>query len=427
MSDLRSRLERIGDRVEVAPDAFERLERARRRHERNRRITAGAVALLVAIAGTVAAYTAFRTNEGDVTVAGSPTGTSAGTSTGPATVAEFTCEATGTGSIAPSSLAVDAQSDGVHVAVTNLVDERISFTVGGSESTMYVVGQGEADPGERRELVVAVPPGDAHVSCVVASKNGIDTAPMADLRVVDPAGSYIPIGMNCPMSSPATKDATAFTGDPVEVARQHLSGLEYDDAVEPAGYPDAKDPIVRVVRNGDVVAMATFRDDGQGGWRIDALVACANTLIGWSNEVTGVSGPMGSPNQPNAWDQLCASARADGPNTAHNGSDLRLDGRDIRFDTRCLIAPAGEPLTIRLHNGDVDVLRNVSIYELTPYLRECIVTGTAPAQDIGRPLFEAEFVVGVGETTYRVGPLEPGEYYFQDDLHPSSNGVLIVE
>ena len=44
-----------------------------------------------------------------------------------------------------------------------------------------------------------------------------------------------------------------------------------------------------------------------------------------------------------------------------------------------------------------------------------------------RPLFEAEFVVGVGETIYRVGPLEPGEYYFQDDLHPSANGVLVVE
>jgi hypothetical protein len=26
-----------------------------------------------------------------------------------------------------------------------------------------------------------------------------------------------------------------------------------------------------------------------------------------------------------------------------------------------------------------------------------------------------------------VGPLERGEYYFQDDVHPSANGVLLVE
>ena len=35
--------------------------------------------------------------------------------------------------------------------------------------------------------------------------------------------------------------------------------------------------------------------------------------------------------------------------------------------------------------------------------------------------------MGVGETIYRVGPLDPGEYYFQDDLHPFANGVLVVE
>ena len=229
------------------------------------------------------------------------------------------------------------------------------------------------------------------------------------------------------MSSKATTDATAFPGDPVEVARKHLSGLEYDDAVEQAGYPDSKDPIVRVVRNGDVLAMATFRDDGQGAWRIDTLVTCVNVLIGWSDEVTGVSGPMGSPSPPTAWDQLCSSARADGSNTAHNGSDLRVEGRDITFDTRCLIAPAGRPITIRFGNHDADVPRNISIYELTPFLRECIVTGTAPLQDTDHPLFRGDIVEGAREIRYSVDPLDPGEYYFQDDVHPSANGVLVVE
>ena len=424
MSDLRSRLERLGDRVRVAPDAFDRLERARRRRERNRRITAGAVALLVAIVGTVAAYTAFRTDDRGPVIAAAPTGASTGASTGAADVAEFTCDGTGTGTIAPSALAVDAQSDGVHLAVTNLADERISFTADGSESSMYVVGQGEADPGDRKEIVLGLPPGDAHVSCVVASKSGIDTSPMADLRVVDPSDSYVPIGMDCPMSSQATEDATGFQGDPIDIARQHLSGLEYDDAVERAGYPLSDSPIVRVRRNGDVVAMATFRDDGQGGWRIDTLVTCSNGLIGWTNDIAGVSGPMGSPATTTAWDALCAEARA---GDIHNGNELHITGRGIRFDIRCLIAPAGEPLTILFSNFDDGISRNVSIYELTPFLRECIVTGTAPSQDVDQPLFRGEVVEGVDEHGYFVDPLEPGEYYFQDDLHPSANGVLVVE
>ena len=423
MSDLRNRLERLSDRVRVAPDAFERLERARTRRERNRRIAAGSVALLVALAGTVTAFAAFRQPGGQVAATSGGTGPTA--PAGSSAVAEFTCDATGT--IGPRSLAVDAQPDGVHVAVTNLAAERVSFTVGGSEAEVYVVDQGQADPGERKELVVALPPGDANVSCVLGSLGGIDTSPLADLRVKDPGGLYVPIGMDCPMASQRPDATDGFRGEPVEVARQHLSGLEFDDAVERAGYPSSEQPVVRVGRNGDVLAMLTLIDDGQGGWLPETLAACVNVPIGWSNDVTGVSGPSGSSGPSNAWEQLCEAARADGPNTAHNGAELTVRGLNIAFDTRCLIAPAGEPITIRLINGDAGTPRNLSIYELTPYLRECIVTGTTPSRDVDRPLFAAELVEGVGETVYRVGPLEPGEYYFQDDVHPTANGVLVVE
>jgi hypothetical protein len=423
MSDLRSRLERLGDRVRSAPDAFERLERSRRRRDRNRRITAGAVALLVAVAGTVAAYAAFRQPGGSLAAAGGGTGTVTVASAG---VAEFTCDPTGT--IAPSFLSVDAQPDGVHVAVTNLARERIRFTVGGGDrSTMYAVGQGGADPGERKEIVVGAPPGDAHVSCRLDSAGAIDTSPMADLQVQDPAGVYVPIGLDCPLVSQGTDDATGYQGDPVGVAKQHLSGLEYDDTVERASYANGDQPVVRVVRNGDVVAVASFRGDETDGWRIGSLVTCVDVLVGWSREVTGVSGPIGSTSPASTWDEICSTVRANGPDTDHNGSDLRVEDRGNALDTRCLIAPAGEPISITLRNGDAEILRNLSVYQLTPYLRECIVTATAPSQDTDHSLFEAESVVGPAETTYRVGPLEPGEYYFQDDLHPSLNGVLIVE
>lgn len=63
MSDLRTRLERLGDRARPAPDAFERLERTRRRRERTRRIEAGVMAFAIAIAGSIAVFAAFRDSE----------------------------------------------------------------------------------------------------------------------------------------------------------------------------------------------------------------------------------------------------------------------------------------------------------------------------------------------------------------------------
>ena len=95
MSELRNQLERLGRRATVAPDAFERLERARRRRERNRRITAGVVALLVAIGGSVAAFTAFRGSGGPVAGASGGGGVTTPAPAGPADVAAFTCDNTG--------------------------------------------------------------------------------------------------------------------------------------------------------------------------------------------------------------------------------------------------------------------------------------------------------------------------------------------
>ena len=131
----------------------------------------------------------------------------------------------------------------------------------------------------------------------------------------------------------------------------------------------------------------------------------------------------------NAWDALCATARTGDGSNVHNGADLRVDGRDAHFDTRCLIAPAGRPVTILFSNLDGGIPRNISIYPLTPYLRECVVTGTSPGgpDALGRALFSGELITGVDEIVYELGRFESGEYYFQDDENPEANGVLVVE
>lgn len=338
----------------------------------------------------------------------------------PVEVAEFSCDSSGT--ITPSRSLVVAQADGVHVAITNTGDVPVSFSVG-------ELGGDGAEPGERIKTVWQLPPAQAQIGCSVVSDGGTGVASSASLNVVDPAGAFVPAEFDCATvvgkSGSYPEGATGYTGDPVQIARDHVSGLEPDDTVERALYPESERPVVRVVRGGSVVATVAFFDDGHDGWLVDTFERCDETSLGFGEAPTVASGPTGP--TISAWEALCASARAGEGNNIHNGTDLHVDGRDLDFDTGCLIAPAGEPLTILFSNRDKAIQRNIGIYRLTSYLRECLVTGTSPSGLLEHPLFRGDLVTGIGEIVYEIGPLEPGEYYFQDDVHPSSNGVLVVE
>jgi hypothetical protein len=60
MSDLRPSLDRVAGRVAPRSDALERLDRRRQRKHRNRRVGTVVLAFVVAIAGSVGAFAAFR-------------------------------------------------------------------------------------------------------------------------------------------------------------------------------------------------------------------------------------------------------------------------------------------------------------------------------------------------------------------------------
>src|SRR2546422_4818387 len=81
--DFRNRLESERRRFRMSDDSFDALERRRDRKRRNRRIASGVVALLIAAAGSIGAFAAFR-GSGSVTPGHSPTpSTSSGTSVSP--------------------------------------------------------------------------------------------------------------------------------------------------------------------------------------------------------------------------------------------------------------------------------------------------------------------------------------------------------
>jgi hypothetical protein len=60
MSDLRTQLDRVANRVRPTDDPFEQLSRRRRTRHRNHRITAGVLAIAVAAGGSVAVFKAFE-------------------------------------------------------------------------------------------------------------------------------------------------------------------------------------------------------------------------------------------------------------------------------------------------------------------------------------------------------------------------------
>jgi hypothetical protein len=68
MDELKNDLERLGHRMDQRDVAFERLVHARDRRHRNRRITAGLVAVTVALGSTLTAVAAFRDQPGTTPV-----------------------------------------------------------------------------------------------------------------------------------------------------------------------------------------------------------------------------------------------------------------------------------------------------------------------------------------------------------------------
>ena len=130
-----------------------------------------------------------------------------------------------------------------------------------------------------------------------------------------------------------------------------------------------------------------------------ALASCAkddNSIgVGPTGSPTVSPSPTGSP-----------AATCDEPSQ----TKIELVASSTRFNVKCLVVPAGQPLTVTLKNK-ASVNHNFSVYTLD---------------------FKSEFTGDIsygGEFFhYKVPALEPGQYLFQCDIHPSDmSGPLIVQ
>jgi hypothetical protein len=308
-------------------------------------------------------------------------------------VASVTCEGS---KITVDTSVVAAQPDGIHIDIRTIGDTGVSFRVAedaGSDAAVISPERGATDP--TGEVVLLSPPGRYVLSC---------TAPqgevgMASLDVIDPNGSFVSAEPECSGgeawgTAPAyAPGAVGDRGDPVEIARARLTGLQDIDVIERAGYPKGDGTaLVRVVRDGAVIAKAELFDDGQGGWLLSSLEGCGDARFGWTSDA---SEPTGSAAE------LCEPPSAELVVTVDEGVFVS--------DVGCVSAPAGEPLTITLDNRDSSG-HNIWIY----------------ARGSDEPVFRGAPCFGPDQITYSVQPLEAGRYRLVDEMNRRGPELALV-
>jgi hypothetical protein len=189
-------------------------------------------------------------------------------------VARIVCKAGGPPLIEPP--AVKPQRDGVHLEIVNET---------GSDLTLGLPLLSTGAPAGTSTQVVDLGPGEFTVTCSGPETLADGEPPDAPLEVVDEDGVWVSTLLDCPDQFSSVADyavgARGKTSDPVEAARNALEGygLEPDDVLERAGYPDAEVVRVRLVRDGEALAVVDLLDDGTGKW-LESMVTGCSSLAG---------------------------------------------------------------------------------------------------------------------------------------------------
>lgn len=96
---------------------------------------------------------------------------------------------------------------------------------------------------------------------------------------------------------------------------------------------------------------------------------------------------------------------------AANLPRINVSAENLAFDTKTLeLSPQGG--IIQFANADSQP-HNIAIYP--------------SASKLNDPLFKGDIIAAGQKTTYKVEAIEPGEYYFHCDVHPTMNGKTTVE
>jgi hypothetical protein len=193
-------------------------------------------------------------------------------STGVQVVGSITCAPDGAHVTSP----VGVQADGVHFLVIAPEDQTAIVGDGlGNEPDEWLSGSGQA-------VSTLLGIGRYEVACRDGETD--EVAPVrAPLEIVDPGGLWVEDRLRCADWSMGITDyaegADGEHGDLVAALRRHVTGLRPGDLVTPAGYPATAAREIRVVRDGTVVAVATYEEREPGNWLLSAFAVCGNSGI----------------------------------------------------------------------------------------------------------------------------------------------------
>lgn len=225
--------------------------------------------ILVLLAVAVLGLTAC--GAGDDAGSGGPTESTDAEPAALPDVARMVCDEEGTRVETPS---VKPQADGVHFEVVNETDGERSLAVESAQGT----GQGLGVPAGTSLQVLDIEPGAVTVSC---SDPTVEPGPGEALEVVDEDGIWVSTRLDCEEQFSQVVDwfqgASGETADPVEAAKKAVEGfqLEADDVFERAGYPETTTVRVRMVRDGEPIAVVDLTDDGTGKWLVSMVTGCS--------------------------------------------------------------------------------------------------------------------------------------------------------
>lgn len=235
-----------------------------------------AALLLTALLGTAAVIGALNSRPALVVVVPivSPSAEPATAEASPVEVPaalQVACDGTHPAILTPL---VKAQPDGIHIDVTNTSGQRLDFSIDDANGLAI---QGDSLSGASGSYTYSFGPGSYRFTCNRST---------AAFTVADPDGLYTSSDLECGSTTGGgtvgTNDYAAGARGPqgslLDIARLELRGLQSGDVVERAGYPQAPgEALVRVVRQGRVVAGLGYLDDGHGGWLIAGTQACSGS------------------------------------------------------------------------------------------------------------------------------------------------------
>ena len=240
------------------------------------RVVAAAALLAAALVGAIIAVGAWNARPTLLMTVPVPSpsagSTPAATSLAVAAEVGATCD----GSLAAiATPTVQAQADGVHLQVENTSGLPLDF---GIEDGTGLALEGDSVPGANGAFTYDLPPGTYRFAC---------NASIVEFTVVDPAAHYVSPRRSCEAPGSGTTGSSDFApgargpvGPVLEVVRQELRGIEPSDVVELAGYlPAGSDRLVRVVRDGQVIAVVKATADGHEGWLLGPLQACPGSGV----------------------------------------------------------------------------------------------------------------------------------------------------